>query len=393
MTRAYLDHNAAAPLRPDARRAMHEAVDRAAANPSSAHADGRAWRSRVDRARRAVARLTGCRPHEVCFTGSGSEACALALLGAVRAGLSRGRHVVASPIEHSAVREPLLRLAERGEADITWLPVGVSGRISPGDMIAALRPDTILATLQWANNETGVIQPVEELGPELRERGVPFFVDAVAWAGRGAIDLHRVPIDLLAISAHKIGGPAGVGALCVREGTPLEPVLGGGGQETGLRGGTENLVGIAGFEAAAMVTVDRWSMEVEVMRHLRDRLVTTVLARLPDARLAGEASRRLGNTAQFLVPFDDEEMLILQLDRRGYSVSAGSACAAGAHRRSHVLEAMGLLAPGRASVRVSLGADSSEAEVDGFAEALAHCVLAGNGAAAADAGGGPGGLR
>lgn len=384
MTRAYLDHNAAAPLRPEARRAIHEAVDRAAANPSSAHAAGRGWRAHIDRARRAVARLIGSRPHEICFTGSGSESCALALLGAVRAGRSRGRHVVASTIEHSAVREPLLRLADRGEIDLEWLPVGLSGRVRPEALLGAVRPDTALAVLMWANNETGVVQPVEEVATELRERGVAFFVDAVAWAGRGSIDLKRTPIDLLAISAHKIGGPSGTGALYVREGMPLDPPAAGGGQEMGLRGGTENLIGIAGFEAAALATVDQWVTEADVVRRLRDRLVAGVRARLPEVRLAGEESPRLCNTAQLLVPAGDEEMLILALDRRGYAVSAGSACAAGAHRRSHVLQAMGLLAPGLASIRVSLGAGNNEAEVDGFVEALAQCLTADSGPAAAD---------
>jgi cysteine desulfurase len=327
----------------------------------------------VDSARRQVAALIGSRPHEVVFTASGTEACNLAVCGSASALQDRGRRVAALSIEHAAVREPLEALAVDGWT-VDWIPVGPSGRVDVDDVRHALRSDTVLVVCMWANNETGIVQPIAEVAALCAEHAIRAFVDATQAVGRVLVDLGQLPIDLLALSSHKIGGPLGAGALFVREGTRLKPIVVGGGQEMGLWGGTENVPAIAGFGAAAQATRSFWSSETRQTRVLLETLIEKVRERVPGCRVAGDGSERLCNTAQFLVPHDDEEMLILSLDRMGYAVSAGSACSAGAHRRSHVLKAMGLLEPGLASVRVSLGPENTLEEIDGFVSALASCV-------------------
>ncbi len=374
--RVYLDHNAAAPLRQTAREALVAALAAGSGNPSSVHAEGRSTRALIDTARRRVAALIGARPHEILFTSSGTEACHLALAGFAGAAALPGR-IVTTAVEHAAVREPLAAIEASGWV-VDTVPVDASGRVDPERYAAALRPDTMLAVCMAANNETGVIQPVGEIAALCRARGVRLFSDAVQAAGRLPVDVTAVPVDLLALSSHKIGGPTGAGALFVREGTPLAAVVSGGGQESGLRGGTENAPAIAAFGVAAEEVRREMDRNGDALsgampvRALRDRLEAAVLAAVPGATVVAASSDRLAGTAQFLVPCDDEEMLILALDRSGYAVSAGSACAAGAHRRSHVLEAMGVLKPGFSSVRVSLGAANTAADVDGFAAALAR---------------------
>jgi len=376
---SYLDHNAAAPLRSEAHRAVTEALSERQANPSSAHAAGRAWRLRIDAARRQVAALVGAHPHEIVLTGSGTEACFLAIRGVIEAApacTGAPPLVLATSIEHAAVREPLALMALRGMIRVILSPVDAGGRVDAGWFADRMAENPALVICQWANNETGVIQPVIEIAELCRAHGAPFLVDAVQWAGRGAIDLATQPIDLLVLSSPKLGGPTGAGALFVREELALEPFLAAGGQEGGLRGGTENSLGWIGFGAAAQAARESWAAEVAHETPLTARLVERIVARVPGARLAGAGSPRIANTAQFLVPHDDEEMLILALDRLGYAVSAGSACAAGAHARSHVLEAMGVLEPGMASVRVSIGPETSAAEIDDFVAALRACVTA-----------------
>lgn len=379
MSATYLDHNAAAPLRPEAFQAVTAALASFQANPSSAHSKGRGWRRQIDAARRHVAMLIGARPHEIVLTGSGTEACFLAIHGVIEAAHLRSEEpplVLATPIEHAAIREPLALLAMRGRIRILLSPVGPSGRVAADWFAEQMINQPALVVCQWANNETGVVQPVLEIGELCRAQGTPFLVDAVQWAGRGAIDMATQPIDLLVLSSPKLGGPSGAGGLFVQESLAIEPCQAAGGQEGGLRGGTENSLGWIGFGAAALATHEKWAAEVATEVPLMARLVEQVLARVPGVRLAGAESERIANTAQFLVPHDDEEMLILALDRLGYAVSAGSACAAGAQDRSHVLEAMGVLEMGTASVRVSIGPETSAAELDDFVSALRACVTA-----------------
>jgi cysteine desulfurase len=375
MPLVYLDHNAAQPLRPEAARAMREALEAAPANPSSAHAAGRAARRRIDAARRLVAALVGGRAEDVVFTGSGSEAAWIGIHGLVgRGGVPL---VLSTPIEHAAVREPLEALARAGAIRLELAPMAACGRVDDAWFAARLADMPALVCCQWANNETGVIQPVEAIGAACRGAGVPFLVDAVAAAGRLLLTGAPAFADLVVLASAKLGGPSGVGALWIRPGLSLAAPLGAGGQESGIRGGTENVIGIVGFGAAAEVAAaEANATDVASMAAVLERGVARVLERVPGARLAGGASPRLANTAQFIVPHDDEAMLILALDRFGYAVSAGSACAAGAHRRSHVLEAMGLLEPGLASVRVSIGRETTARDLFDFAEALRACVRA-----------------
>ncbi|MDZ4806346.1 MAG: aminotransferase class V-fold PLP-dependent enzyme [Candidatus Eisenbacteria bacterium] len=375
----YLDHNAAAPLRPEVLGALMLAMEQQQANPGSAHGAGRFWRRRIDAARREVAGLVGAQPHEIVLTGSGTEACFLALHGVIEAARTRSVEpplVLATPIEHAAIREPLCAMAARGTIRLLLCPVGASGRVDADWFADHLTQIPVLVVCQWANNETGVIQPVLEVADLCRAHETRLLVDAVQWAGRGPIDLTAQPIDLLVLSSPKLGGPTGAGALFIREGLALEPYLVAGKQEGGLRGGTENSLGWIGFGAAAAAARETWAAEVAHEAPLTARLVEQVLARVPGARLAGDGSTRIANTAQFLVPHDDEEMLILALDRLGYAVSAGSACAAGAHERSHVLRAMGLLEPGFASVRVSIGSGTTARAIDDFVTALCTGIQA-----------------
>jgi cysteine desulfurase len=329
----------------------------------------------VDGARGSVARLIGARTHEIVFTSSGTEACNLALWGSARGFKSKGMRIAATTIEHNAVLAPLYALADEGWT-IDWIPVGPSGRVAVNDVAASLHSDTVLVACMAANNETGVVQPVAEIGGLCRDRGIRFLVDAVAAVGKIPVDVRSMNVDLVAFSGHKIGGTAGAGALYVREGISLMPIVSGGGQEQGLRGGTEDAVSIAAFGAAAGETLTAAAGEATSLRTLRDHLDRAVLSRVPGARIAGEGSERLPGTSQFLVPCDDEEMLILALDRAGFAVSAGAACAAGVHMRSHVLKAMGILNEGLASVRVSLGPDNTGKDVDAFVRALSSLVMA-----------------
>jgi cysteine desulfurase len=372
MSRAYLDHNATAPLRPEARRAVESGLQLAAANPSSAHREGRALRGVIDRARREVAAFLGARPHEIVFTSSGTEAANLALQGSAFVLKSRGRRIAALAIEHPAVLEPLEALAA-DEWTVDLVPVGASGAVSLEAVEAVLKPDTVLLACMWANNETGIVQPIAEIAALCASRGVRLFVDAVQAAGRIPLDMKSIPVDLLAISSHKVGGPVGAGALYVREGTALAAHVVGGGQESGLRGGTENALSLAGFGAAAAASKLALSEEMNHSAALRARLIERIGEALPAARVVG-TGESIPNTVQLLVPHDDEEMLILALDRAGFAVSAGSACAAGAHRPSHVLAAMGVRPDGWSAVRVSVGPENTAAEMDGFAAALAGCV-------------------
>lgn len=369
----YLDHNATAPLRPAAHDLLRRLLDEPAANAGSAHARGRQARARLDEARARVAALVGAAPGQVTFTGSGTEALNLGLLGLAERAPAAQRHVVTTTIEHAAVLAPLAALANAGWT-VEAVPVGATGRVDATEVIGRLRPDTACVAVMAANNETGIRQPLEEIGAACRARGIPFLVDGSQWVGRLPLDMARAPVDLLAFSAHKLGGPQGAGALVTRRGLDLAPRVHGGGQEGGRRGGTENVAALAAFGAAAEAARREMAEEAARLDALRRRLNAGLLEAVPGAHLVGDPAWALPNTTMVSVPHDDEEMLILALDRRGFAVSAGAACTAGAHERSHVVRAMGLESPGRAVVRVSLGAGNTAAEVDAFVAALAACV-------------------
>jgi len=369
-TRIYLDHNATSPLRPEAAQAMREALDESIGNPSSMHAEGRAARALVERAREQVATLGGVSSKEIVFTSGGTEAVAAALHGVCERAPDRLRRIVVSTVEHSAVLASAKAAAARG-FEVVKAPCDSEGRVDAGAFIDQLRRGTLLACLQWANNETGVIQPVEEIGRACRQAGVPFLVDAVQAVGKVEMELWRVHADLAALSAHKIGGPQGAGALVVRDGIALSPLINGGAQEKRRRAGTPSVAALAGFGAAAVVAHDGWKDESERLLRLRAKIETQLRNRYPQVRFHGQAAPRLGNTVNFALPDASGEVLAIALDLAGFAVSTGSACASGAVEPSHVIRAMGLDEnEARGAVRISLGWSTRSADVDRFLELL-----------------------
>jgi cysteine desulfurase len=350
--RIYLDHNATTPLKPAVRAAMVQAMD-LVGNPSSVHAFGRTSRRAVEEARAAVAALVGVKPVQVLFTGSGTEANNMALRG------FPGRAVLTSSIEHESVlaADPA---AER-------LPVTPDGVIDQTALAAALeRTPSALLSLMVANNETGVIQPVAEAARLAHARGALVHADAVQAAGRLPLSFAELGVDLLTLSAHKLGGPAGVGALILAEGLEPESLIRGGGQEKRKRAGTENLLGIVGFGSAARLARDELPAAAE-LTNLRDRLEREALTSAPHARIMGAGAARVPNTSCLVLPGLPGETQVMALDLAGVAVSAGSACSSGKVKPSHVLAAMGADANTAASaIRVSLGWTSDDEAVDRF---------------------------
>jgi len=372
--RIYLDHNATSPLRPEARRAMEHVFGLSHANPSSMHLEGRGARSLLDQARRQVANLVGCRTSEVVFTSSGSEAIAAAVRGVCDRAPDDRRRIVVSGSEHSAVLESA-RLAARRGGLVVPVSCGSDGRIDIDRFLMHLGPDVALACLQWANNETGVMQPVEEVGRACRQRGVPFLVDAVQAAGKVEISTQRSSSDLLALSGHKIGGPQGTGALIVRSGLVLAPLIGGGAQEKRRRGGTENVAGLVGFGAAAEEAMAAIREQSRQLLRQRARIESRLREMYPTVRFHGQGVSRLPNTVNFAIPGVPGEMLTIALDLAGIAVSTGSACASGAVEPSHVLLDMGYEEDeARGAVRISMGWSTMPADIDGFFERLPATV-------------------
>ncbi|NLI95632.1 MAG: cysteine desulfurase, partial [Synergistaceae bacterium] len=314
MRRIYMDHSATTPVDPSVLQKMLPFFSEKYGNPNSVHAWGREVRTAVDEARANVAHLLNADPREILFTGGGSEADNLAIKGVAETLSGKGRHVITSAIEHHAVLDTVKWLANEG-FEVTILPVDSSGRVSVEDFRAALRPDTIRATVMYANNEVGTIQPIRELGEICRERGILFHTDAVQAAGHLPLDVKDLPIDLLTMAAHKMYGPKGVGALYVRKGVRLAPLVHGGGQEFGLRSGTENTAGIVGFGAAAELAVRRIANgEIDEERRLRDRLIDGILSRIEDVILTGHRTARLPFHASFCIRYIEGEAMLLRLD-------------------------------------------------------------------------------
>jgi cysteine desulfurase len=373
-TRVYLDHNATSPLRPEARDAVRAAMEPGLANPASLHTEGRAARAAVERAREQVAVLVGVAPKEICFTSGGSEAIAAAVHGVCDRAPVRLRRIVVSAVEHSAVLEAAAQAKRRGFT-VARAPSDGNGRIDPDAFVEHLLPGTALACLQWANNETGVVQPVDEVGRACRRAGVPLLVDAIQAAGKVEMDLWGTHADLAVLSAHKLGGPPGAGALVVRDGIVLTPLIPGGAQETRRRAGTQSVPALAGFGAAAAAAHDGLRRESERLLRLRARLETRLRQAFPGIRFHGQAAPRLVNTVNFALPDVTGEVLAIALDLAGFAVSTGSACASGAVEPSHVLRAMGCDEnAARGAVRVSLGWNTSGGDVDRFLEALPGVV-------------------
>jgi cysteine desulfurase len=370
LDRIYLDHAATTAVRPEVLEAMLPYFGERGYNASSVHTEGRAARAALDDARDTVARLLGAKRKEIVFTGSGSEADNLALAGVARRQKARGRHIVSTASEHHAVLHALDALQADG-FEITLLPVSASGEVSPAAFAAALRPDTILASVMYANNEIGTVAPVAELAAIARERGVLFHTDAVQAPGYLPLAVGPLGVDLLSISAHKFYGPKGVGALYVRDGVGVEPLVRGGNQEFGRRAGTENVAGIVGMARALELALSDWETRAAGVTALRDRLEAALLAGIPGSVVNAAGAPRLANNLSIAVPGVDSEQLLVRLDLEGVAVSAGSACASGAMEMSHVIEAIGL-PPELASgvLRLSLGRATDDAAVARVADLL-----------------------
>jgi len=366
MHRIYLDNNATTPVLPEVLEAMRPYFGERFGNASSIHHHGQETRAAVERARDSVASLLGCRGAEIVFTSGGTEADNLAIAGLTGA----GDHIITSSIEHHAVLHSCKHMEEMG-CEVTFVPVDGRGLVDPGDVRRALRPNTKLISIMMANNETGVLQPVEEIGKIAAEADLYFHTDAVQAAGKVTIDVKRIACDALSISGHKLHAPQGVGALYVRRGTHLQPLFYGGRHERSRRAGTENVPGIVALGKAAELAMQGFERsDDKSMSDLRDRLQRGILAQVEETGVNGDGAPRVPNTTNIYFDHIEGEAMVISLDLKGLAVSTGAACSSGAIEPSHVLMAMGLRADrARASIRFSLGKQNTAEDID-FALAL-----------------------
>ncbi|HEV7220534.1 MAG: cysteine desulfurase family protein [Terriglobales bacterium] len=371
MRRVYLDNNATTPVLPAVLEAMEPYFAEHFGNASSIHHHGQETRAAVERAREAVALLVGCRASEIVLTSGGTEGDNLAIFGLLssemrRSGLVReGDHVISSTIEHHAVLNSCKQLESEG-CSVTYVHCDARGLIDPDDVRRAVRPNTKLITIMMANNETGVLQPVEAIGKIAAEADVYFHTDAVQAAGKVPIDVNAIGCDLLSISGHKMQAPQGVGALYVRKGTRLQPLFHGGRHERSRRAGTENVPGIVGLgKAAELAKEGLASGDVRRMADLRARLESSLLGKIESCGVNGAGAPRVPNTTNIYFDYVEGEPLVIALDLKGLAVSTGAACSSGALEPSHVLTAMGLSGDrARASLRFSLGKQNTSEDVD-----------------------------
>ena len=361
MLRVYLDNNASTPVLPEVFEAMRPYYLERFGNASSIHHFGQHARAAVEKARNSVAALLNARPAEIVFTSGGTESDNLGIFGLVR----NGDHVITSAIEHSAVTNSCKRLEQMG-VEVTYVPVNGQGEVDPDDVRKAIRPTTRLITIMMANNETGVVQPVEEIGKIALEADVFFHTDAVQAAGKIPVDVQKIQCDALSISGHKIHAPQGMGALFIKKGTLIQPLLYGGNHERQRRAGTENLPGIVGLGKAAEIS-KAWLEHngPAQMAAMRDRLENAILDSVDGTGVNGQGAPRVPNTSSIYFDHVEGEALVIALDLKGLSVSSGAACSSGAIEPSHVLLAMGLSHDrARGSLRLSLGKQTTNEEID-----------------------------
>ncbi|MFQ3670478.1 MAG: cysteine desulfurase NifS [Verrucomicrobiia bacterium] len=358
----YLDNNATTAVDPAVLDAMLPFLKENYGNPSSSYSFGRRTAAALDTAREQVAALLGAEPRDILFTSCGTESDNTAIASALAT--TGHRHLVTTSVEHSAVKNQAEHLERLGYG-VTWLPVAPDGQLDPAAVAEAIRPDTAIVSIMWANNETGVLFPIESIANLCAERGILFHTDAVQAVGKLPIRFHAAPIHFLALSGHKLHAPKGIGALAVRRRTRFSPLLLGGAQEKGKRGGTENVAAIVGLGRACELALARLDDENQRVRALRDRLETGILTRVPSARINGASAPRLPNTTNITFPGAEASHLLARLDQAGVCASAGSACTSGTVSPSHVLKAMGLRDPDAlASIRFSLATSNTEAEID-----------------------------
>lgn len=375
MEKVYLDNAATTALSPRVLEAMMPYLTQNYGNPSSVHAFGREAKAGLDKARLQAANALGASPEEILFTGCGTESDNMAILGVARLyGEKKGKHIITTNIEHHAVLHTCEHLEKQG-FEVCYLPVDEHGSVTAVQVAEAIRPDTILVTVMFANNEMGTIEPIAEIGRVCREKGVLFHTDAVQAVGHLSIDVKAMQIDMLSLSAHKFHGPKGVGALYVRKGLRLPSFILGGAQESNRRAGTENVAGIVGLGAAIEIAVNEMEENVARITYLRDKLIQGIFDRIPDVKLNGHPTERLPNNVNFSIRYIEGESILLGLDLNGIAASSGSACTSGSLDPSHVMLSLGLsheVAHG--SLRLTLGDDTTEAEIDYVLEVLPKVV-------------------
>lgn len=370
----YLDHAASAPILPEALEAMVHYLSEECGNPSASHTPARKSKEALEKARKVIADSIGAYADEICFTSGGTESDNWALIAAAEAMSDRGRHIITGGIEHKAILETCGYLKRKG-FEITYLNVDGDGLVSSEELLKAIRPDTVLISIMYANNEIGTVEPVEELAEIAREKGILFHTDAVQAFGKIPISVKETGIDLLSASAHKIGGPAGIGFLYIRRGTLLGPYIHGGGQERGKRAGTENVAAAVGFAEAVKCSVRDMEERGRKERELRDHLIDRIEKEIPDCRLNGHRTKRLSGNLNFSFRFVEGQALVLLLDKKGICVSSGSACSEGNPEPSHVLSRLGMENDMvHAAVRLSLSWKNTMEEVNAAADALRECV-------------------
>ena len=369
--RVYLDHAATTPVDEEVLEAMQDFFSKKFGNASSLHSWGREAREALEESREKVAKLINADANEIVFTGSGTESDNLAIKGIA---YKHGKgHIITSRIEHPAVLETCKYLEKKG-FDVTYLPVDKYGLVDPEKVEEAIRDDTILITIMHANNEIGTIEPIEEIGKIAKKHAIPFHTDAVQSVGKIDVDVKKLNVDLLSMSSHKIYGPKGVGALFIKHGIKIEPILHGGGHEYGLRSSTENVAGIVGFAKACELAKKRLHEDAEKTRKLRDKIIKEVL-KIEESYLTGHPEKRLPNNASFYFKGIEGESLILMLDAKGIATSTGSACSSKKLQASHVLLAIGVKPEdAHGSLRVTLGRENNEEEIDYFLEVLPQIV-------------------
>jgi len=371
----YLDNAATTAVDPRVLEAMLPFLSHGYGNPSSVHRTVLAARAALDKARMEVAEGVGASGEEIVFTSCGTESNNLALRGVAFARQSEGRHLITSAVEHHAIIRTMAQLADHFGFEVTYLPVDRSGLVDPGDLERALRSDTTLVSIILANNEVGTVEPVAEMARLVHARGAVFHTDAVQAVGHLPVDVNALGVDLLSFSGHKLHAPKGVGALYVRNGTPLLPMQTGGGQEAGRRSGTENLPYIVGLAKAVSLASDNLEEHVACVRALRDRLIAGVLERIPDVLLTGHPDLRTPHNASFAFAGVEGESLVVQLTISGVEASTGSACSAGEAGASHVLEAMAIPEPWiHGSLRLSLSRQTTAQEIDRTLDVLCSAI-------------------
>jgi len=372
--RVYLDYAATTPVHPDVLKAMIPYLTDAFGNPSSLYSYGGEAKGAIEEARVKVADLIGVQDEEIVFTGSGTEADNFAIKGVAFANESKGNHIITSSIEHHAVTETCKFLERRGFS-VTYLPVDEYGLVDPHDVKKAITGKTILISVIHANNEMGTIEPIAEIGKVAKEAGVYFHTDAVQTVGHIPVDANELGVDLLSISAHKLYGPKGVGALYIRKGTKLIPFMHGGEQERRRRASTENVAGIVGLGTAAELARQEMDEEVQRLTHLRNQLIKGLLERIDHVRLNGHPQKRLPNNINVSIDFVEGESMLLNLDLEGICASTGSACSSSSLEPSHVLLAMGLAhEQAHGSLRFTLGKWTTEEEIGQVLEVLPRIV-------------------